>query len=276
MAGQGARRKVSWQPFAAVALAAGVVLGALIPVGVLVVVLVLDSGWSRVIWAVLLSIALWQLMPRPERPSARAVTLAGVEYPALHLLVTDVAEVAGARAPTSVRSDTVFATSVIPVGYLGGAALVIGLPQWTALGREERVASVAHALVCARVLRLPSGCLVRLADDILVRASLLLTSSPDPKPHEGSIAASDSGLGMLGAGDELAGDRARREAAAFVGSAGLSVVGGPVRAVRRVLRRAARPSVTRACLRADHRAVNIVGERAVESLLRSSLQTPRG
>ena len=56
-----------------VALAAVVVVVAVaLAVGVVTLV-VLDDGWTRVIWAAVGAFLLWQLVPRPQRPSARAV-----------------------------------------------------------------------------------------------------------------------------------------------------------------------------------------------------------
>lgn len=144
------RRGGRWR---AVALAAVVVAVTAALVVALVAFVVLDDGWTRVIWAVIGAFLLWQLVPRPARPSPRAVPVHAGDAPALWTLVGEVARATGVRAPDSVVVDTLYATSLLPVGYLGRATLVLGLPQWTALDDDERLAALAHELVCAEPAR---------------------------------------------------------------------------------------------------------------------------
>ena len=158
------------------------------------------------------------------------------------------------RRPDSVAVDTAYATTLVPVGYLGRATLVLGLPQWTALDGDERIAVLAHVLACADPARSPAGILFRLADDLLTRLVLLLSPTAAVQPHETAREQYDSGMGALGAGDELAGDRMRREVATSVGAAGLTVVASPARILQGRLRRAALAGSTRGCLRADRAA----------------------
>jgi hypothetical protein len=259
----------------AVVLAAAIVAVAVGLVVAFVVFVVLDDGWSRVVWVVVGTFLLWQVVPRPERPSARAVAVSAQEAPALHALVTEVASAVGAGRPHSLVVDTLYATSLVPVGYRGRAALVLGLPQWTALDDDERIAVLAHELACVEPARSPAGILVRLADDLLTRLVLLLSPTAAVQPHETTRQQYDSGLGALGAGDELAGDRMRREVATSVGAAGLTVVASPARIVQGALRRAALPSSTRGCLHADRAAAALVGSPAVVGLLLSTLPVPR-
>jgi hypothetical protein len=152
---------------------------------------------------------------------------------------------------------------------------VLGLPQWTALDDDERIAVVAHELVCGAPARSPSGILVRLADDLLTRLVLLLSPTAAVQPHESTREQYDSGLGALGAGDELAGERMRREVATSVGAAGLTVVASPARIVQGALRRAALAGSTHGCLRADRAAAALVGSPTVVGLLLSTLPVPR-
>jgi hypothetical protein len=259
----------------AVALAAAVVAGSVLLVVALVVLVVLDDGWTRVIWAAVGALVLWQLVPRPARPSPRAVAVTAEQSPGLHRLVADVAEATGTRRPDSVVVDTLYATTVVPVGYRGRATLVVGLPQWSALDDDERVASLAHELACAEPARDRAGILVRLADDLLTRLVLLLSPAAVVQPHEQTRQQYDSGLGALGAGDELAGDRMRREVATSVGAAGLTVVASPARMLLGALRRSLAPSRSADCLHADRRAVALVGSAAVVGLLLSTLPVPR-
>ena len=238
----------------AVALAAVVVTVAVALVVTLVVLVLLDDGWSRVIWAAIGALLLWQLAPRPARPSAHVVALSDDDAPSLHRLVAEVADATSARRPDSVAVDTTYSTSLVPVGYLGRTTLVVGLPQWTALDGDERVAVLAHVLACADGRGGAAGILFRLADDLLTRLVLLLSPTGMVQPHETAREQSDSGMGALGAGDELAGERFRREVATSVGAAGMSVVAAPARALQRLLRRAAQPNSSRSCLAADRGA----------------------
>ena len=57
----------------AVALAVVTIAVSVALVTGLVVFVVLDDGWTRVIWAVIGGFLLWQLVPRPARPGPRAV-----------------------------------------------------------------------------------------------------------------------------------------------------------------------------------------------------------
>jgi hypothetical protein len=259
----------------AVVLAAAIVVAAVALVVALVVFVVLDDGWTRVVWTVVGAFLLWQLVPRPVRPSARAVPVSPESAPGLHALVAEVASAVKVRGPDSVVVDTVYATSLVPVGYLGRATLVLGLPQWTALDDDERIAVLAHELVCGAPARSPSGILVRLADDLLTRLVLLLSPTTAVQPHESTREQYDSGLGALGAGDELAGERMRREVATSVGAAGLTVVASPARIMQGALRRAALAGSTHGCLRADRAAAALVGSPTVVGLLLSTLPVPR-
>jgi len=258
-----------------VGLAAVVLTVAVALVVALVTLVLLDDGWSRVIWAAIGALLLWQLVPRPARPSPHAVPLGVDDAPSLHRLVAEVSDATSARRPDSIAVDTSYSTSLVPVGYLGRTTLVVGLPQWSALDGDERIAGLAHVLACAQARKGAGGILFRLADDLLTRLVLLLSPTGAVQPHETAREQSDSGMGALGAGDELAGDRFRREVATSVGAAGLSVVAAPARAVQGLLRRAAQPGSTRSCLAADHGAAALVGAPAVVGLLLSTLPPAR-
>lgn len=259
----------------AVVLAAVIVVVAVLLVVLLTTLVVLDDGWTKVIWTVIGALLLWQLVPRPARPSSRAVPVGADDAPGLHGLVTEVAAVTGTRRPDSVVVDTAYATSLLPVGYLGRATLVVGLPQWTALDDDERIAVLAHELACVEPARSPAGILVRLADDLLSRLVLMLSPTGAVQPHETARTQHDSQMGAMGAGDDLAGDRMRREVATSVGAAGLTVVAAPARALQGMLRRAALAGSSRGCLRADRGAAALVGSPAVTALLLSTLPLPR-
>ncbi len=259
----------------AAVLAAAVVAGTLLLVAGLVAFVVLDDGWTRVIWAVVGAFLLWQLVPRPERLSHRAVPVSAADAPGLHRLVDEVAAATGTRPPDAVAVDTLYATSLLPVGYLGRAILVVGLPQWTTLDDDERLAVLAHELVCTEPARSPTGILIRFADDLLTRWVAMLTPTAAVQPHEAAREQFDSGLGALGGGDDLAGARTRRDVAANVGAAGLTVVASPAKILQAALRGSALASSSRLCLHADGRAAALVGSPVVVGLLLSTLPVPR-
>jgi heat shock protein HtpX len=261
---------------AAVTAAGVVVLVELSLVVGLVVFVVLDDGWSQVLWIAVGALLLWNLVPRPERVRTAATPLTRAGAPSVWALAEAVADAVGTRPPGAAYADTRYPVVVQPTGYLGGAALVVGLPQWTALDPDERVAVLADELAAAAVWRSPGGRLVRLADDLLSRWVLLLGGTPTVQPYAGTLEHSDTTTGVWGPGDDLAGDRARREAAGAVGRAGLAVVATPVKAVQHVLHRAWAPTVAAAVLAADARAARVAGADAVRRLLLSGLGVPRG
>jgi hypothetical protein len=260
----------------ALLLAVLVVLVELALVAAWVLLLVTDDGWTRIFWGGLGLLVLWQLLPRPARLDRHAVELPASAAPDLHALCTEVATAVGARPPDRVVVDTTYPVRVQPTGYLGRATLVIGLPQWTALDPGERVAVLAHELACAGVRRTPAGTLVRLADDLLRSARTLLTPAKVVTADTLAIEQSTSTMGVYGPGDELAGNRMRREASAALGGAGMSVVGAPVRAVQALLTRSWRPTLHRAAFEADRGAVELAGTAAVRGWLLSTTGVPRG
>lgn len=261
---------------AALALATVVVLVDLALVLAWVLLLVTDDGWTRILWGGLGLLVLWQLRPRPARVDRHAVALPASAAPDLHAFCAEVAAAVGARPPDRVVVDTTYPVRVQPTGYLGRATLVIGLPQWTALDPGERVAVLAHELACAGVRRGPAGVLVRLADDLLTSARTLLTPAKVVTADTLAIEQSTSTMGVYGPGDELAGNRMRREASAAIGGAGMSVVGAPARAAQALLTRSWRPTLHRAAFEADRGAAAVAGTAALRGWLLSTVGVPRG
>ncbi len=123
--------------------------------------------------------------------------------------------------------------------------------------------------------RSPAGILVRLADDLLTRLVLLLSPTAAVQPHETTREQYDSGLGALGAGDELAGDRMRREVATSVGAAGLTVVASPARILQGACAGPPCPAAPADACTPTARAAALVGSPAVVGLLLSTLPVPR-
>lgn len=269
-------------PSATLAAVAAVLLALLVVLLVLalavgwVAVLVLDDGVSRWVWGILGALVLWRLVPRPARVDRRAVATTREEQPALHELVDAVAREVGAAAPTRVLVDTVAATRVHPTGYLGGAGLVVGLPEWTALDPGERVAALAHELRCSQARRGPAGVLVRVAGDVLSGARTILTPVRAVTADRKAVEQATSTMGYYGPGDEMAGNLMRRQASAAVGGAGMQVVAVPFRALHAALDRAWRPTLHRAAFEADRRAAALTGPAAVRGWLLAGVGVPRG
>ncbi|QKE85301.1 hypothetical protein [Arthrobacter sp. NEB 688] len=261
---------------AAVLLALVVVLGLLALVVGWVAVLVLDDGVSRWVWGLLGALLLWRLVPRPARVDRRALPTSRDEQPALHELVDAVSAEVGVAAPARVLVDTGAATRVHPTGYLGGAALVVALPEWTALDPGERVAALAHELRCSRVRRGPAGILVRVAGDVLSGARTILTPVKAVTADRKAVEQATSTMGYFGPGDEMAGNLMRRQASAAVGGAGMQVVAVPFRALHAVLDRAWRPTLHHAASEADRRAAALAGPAAVRGWLLAGVGVPRG
>lgn len=261
---------------AAVALALVVVLAVLALFAGWVWLLLVDDGVTRIIWAVVGLLFFWRMVPRPARVDPRAVRLTRTDAPRLHELVEEVARATSTRPPDRVLLDTTYPVTVRAHGYRGGAELVVGLPQWTALDPAERVAVLAHEVACADVDRGPAGVLVRLAHDLLTNGRMLLTPARVVTADAAAIEQSTSTMGYFGPGDELAGNRMRREASASVGAAGMAVVAAPLRWVQALLTRLWRPTVHAAALAADRQAVALAGPVAVRGWLLSTVGVPRG
>ncbi|MGG5260699.1 M48 family metallopeptidase [Phycicoccus avicenniae] len=261
---------------AAVALALVVVLAVLALFAGWVWLLVTDDGLTRIVWAVLGVLFFWRMVPRPARVDARAVELTRADAPRLHDLVDAVAEAVATRPPDRVLADTTYPVAVRAHGYRGGATLVVGLPQWTALDPAERVAVLAHELRCAHVDRGAAGTVVRLAQDLLISARTLFTPTRTVTADTKAVDQSLSSVAVLGLTHELAGNQAQREASASAGAAGLSVVGAPFRWTQSLLTRLWRPTLHAAALEADRRAVSLAGPVATRGWLLSTVGVARG
>ncbi len=260
----------------AVALAVVVVGVEVVLVAGWVTLLVRDDGWSRWVWLLLGLLLLWQLVPRPPRVAGRAERIGPGDAPHLHRLLGDLAGSLGSRLPSRVAVDTTYATATVHEGYLGRTTLVVGLPQWTALDDGERIAVLAHELVCADAQRGPAGVVVRLADDLLTSARTVLAPARVVRADEAAINQANDQLGNFGGAGALVANRLGREASAAVGAAGLSVVSAPVRAVQDLLRRLWRPVALAGARRGDEAAEGLAGTGPTRSALLAGVGVPRG
>ena len=260
----------------AVVVAVLVVLVEVTLVGALGVLVAQDEGWTQWLWGGLWVLLVWQLLPRAAGLPRRAVRLSPQDAPAVHALTRAVVSAMGARAPTTLAVDTTYPVAVLPVGYLGRATLVIGLPQWTVLDPDERLAVLAHELAYAQVWRSPAGVLVRVADDLLTSARTVLTPTRTVTADQSTIDRSTAEYGEIGPGGALVANRMAREGAAAVGAAGMSVFSAPVRGAQALLHRLWRPVTLAAALDGDARAADLAGAGSMTAVLLSTVGTPRG
>ena len=190
------------------------------------------TGGRRVIWTVIGALLLWQLVPRPARPSSQAVPVRADDAPAsapsrrrggrrhrgpttrLRRRRHGVRDVAGPGRATSVARPSWW-------GCRSG-------PPSTATSASP---CLAHELACVEpasgACRHPGPARRRPAHPAGARAVRRPASCSRTRPLASSPTA---GWVVLGAGDDLAGDRIRREVATSVGAAGLSVVAAPAAA----------------------------------------------
>jgi hypothetical protein len=258
---------------AAVALAVVVLAGWLALAGGWVALLVVDRGVSRIVWAVLGALLLWQLVPRPPRPREQAELVDEQTAPGLHALAGAVADAAGCPPPRRILLDTTYRVGALPVGYARRADLVVGLPQWTVLRPQERVAAVGLALAGADVLGRPAGAVVRLADDVLAAARELLKP---PGTVGGDRVAAGYSVSNPVAVDVFEVNRVGRSVSKNVGAAGMMAVAAPVRLVQRALGRAWAPCLAAAVLDADARVAGVAGREAAVGVLLTTAGVPAG
>jgi Zn-dependent protease with chaperone function len=154
-----------------------VVLGVFAAAVVLLVVLTFAPknvwGWLGVAlaWVVVVAVA-----PRPGRVEARE--LPPDEFPLTHAFVGEVAAAVGTSTPHGLGVTTEFTAFVAQPGLRRRPVLVIGLPVWTMLTDDERVALLAHELGHLRGSDTALAHLVDLAHGILLRLATLLTPLP--------------------------------------------------------------------------------------------------
>ncbi|MBR7744498.1 M48 family metallopeptidase [Phycicoccus sp. BSK3Z-2] len=233
------------------------------------------DGLTRVLWLVLGGVVLWGVLPRSERAPKHARLLAVDEAADLHRLVGSVATAVGARTPRRIVVDIGYRIQVLPTGYVGGSTLVVGLPQWSVLTPDERVAALAHELACAETRRRPPGLLGRLANDVLVGLVSVLAPVPNPL-STASTDRLDLLVGKHGGGDTMMEGRIGRGLARGAGNAGLALVGAPVRGVLGLHTRLWRPVLQQSALDADRAAADVAGAKPLRSVLLSTVGVPFG
>ena len=127
-------------------LSIGVLLAAV--AGVLALVLLAtraDQWWEWVVVGLGASIAILA-RPRPPRLPDDAIALPVEEFPAVHRLVANLADAVDVRPPRTIAVDAAFNAAVMPLGWRGRPALILGLPLWTMQTWNQRFAVLGHEL----------------------------------------------------------------------------------------------------------------------------------
>jgi Zn-dependent protease with chaperone function len=104
-------------------------------------------GWPHVVFVaagLVLAAAAW--LVRPQVGSVPADCLQRSEFPNLFTMIDGIAGQLEIKPIHHVRIAPHFNTSMTDVGIARTPILTIGLPLWTSLGAQERVALIAHEL----------------------------------------------------------------------------------------------------------------------------------
>lgn len=92
-------------------------------------------------WLVVLA-----MLRRPHRLPDDVVLLSVSDFPWIHRLVAEIADGVGVRPPSVIGVDVDFNAYVTTIGLGRRSAMVIGLPLWTAMEPNERLAVLGHEL----------------------------------------------------------------------------------------------------------------------------------
>lgn len=195
------------------------------------------------------------LAPRPARAARNgdAVGLDPDAFPETHALVASLATEIGVKPPMALHVSTAFGAHVVETGWRRRPVLILGLPLWTCLGDDERIALLAHELGHLRG-RSKGASVVSQAHRLLGRTATLLTPLPrdavsDLEDSRLNVARSNAvmnglGRGVLAAASLpavlllLAFERStsgERHAQAYAADLGAAQVAGTTAAVRLVL-----------------------------------------
>jgi Zn-dependent protease with chaperone function len=131
-------------------------------------------GWVGVVlgWVVVVAV-----LPRPQHVTD-AEPLPVEAFPHTHRLVAALADDLGARPPASIHLDLDFNAHVMSTGWRLRPALVVGLPCWTYLTDDERIALLAHELGHLAGRDTWRAALVGQAHVVLERLATLITPLP--------------------------------------------------------------------------------------------------
>lgn len=113
------------------------------------------------------------LAPRPSR-AGDAVQLDPGDFPDTHALVAALATELGVRPPTGLRVDIGFGAHLVGSSSTRRPVLVVGLPLWTCLTDDERIALLGHQLAHLGGRAGAGSALVAHAHGVLERLATLL------------------------------------------------------------------------------------------------------
>ena len=211
-----------------------------------------EQGAARVVWVLVVVAAAALFLPRPSH--VRDGELLDVaDHPRLHALLGHLAAAMDSPTPAVVRLDTSYNMSVGEDGWRRTPVLVIGLPLWTVLSRDERLFVLGHELGHLRGLDARWGHLIWAARTSLANVVDLLWIST--RTMDGSTLA----LFVV-----------------WLTSKVLRVVAWPFVGLLVLLDRLESASRQRAEYLADRRATLVAGSAAAEAGLAVLLGRPRG
>ncbi|GAA1223594.1 hypothetical protein GCM10009665_12350 [Kitasatospora nipponensis] len=189
----------------------------------------------------------WLLRPRFGRWSAHdPAELTREQAPVLHGVVDQVARALGTRGPDRIRVNGLYNASYGPVGPHRRVRLTLGLPLWTALTTDERLALLGHELGHGRNGDARRGLWLDLASRTLVAWYLLLTP---------------------GRGDAFLVRSSRTAASDRIAALLLGLLAQPVRLLVFVLARLTERSSQQAEYLADERAAVVASSAAAGGML---------
>ncbi|WP_162262026.1 M48 family metalloprotease [Terrabacter sp. Soil810] len=211
-------------------------------------------GWFAVVlgWLIVVAIA-----PRPHRLEDVRL-LPADDYPSTHRLVAAVAESVGTPAPDLIAVSIEFNAGVARIGWGRRQALVIGLPLWTLLTDDERLALLAHEMGHLRGRDTALSHLAAVAHGVLRRAATLLTPLPDDAYSDFVDDRRDVSEATMNA----------------VGSLVLRVLSAPANLLLLLFERLAAVESQRREYLADLRAAEVAGTSAVVRLLVTTENLP--
>lgn len=131
-------------------------------------------GWVGVVAGWLLVAA---LAPRPVHLDPET-QLDRAQFADTHRLLDELAGQVGVQAPAAIHVDSDFGAGVVSTGWRLRPTVFIGLPLWTCLTDDERVALLCHELGHLRARDTGQAALVGQTHGLLERLATLLTPLP--------------------------------------------------------------------------------------------------
>lgn len=102
-------------------------------------------AFAAIFWGAVLCALVWLMRPKPGKVPSRDLANQK-DFPGLHTLVNQIAKELGGRPVSKIVVDESFNAAYGVLGWRRVPVLWIGLPLWTALRRQERVAVLGHEI----------------------------------------------------------------------------------------------------------------------------------